>query len=63
MRSRQRVYRSPGRRRRVARILDESGPSPPGKDQAMNTTIRMRAEASDGGRVHRAGRDQHLTER
>ncbi|MFE2185087.1 hypothetical protein [Streptomyces sp. NPDC059455] len=45
------------------RILDESIPSPPGKDQAMNTTIRMRAETSGRGRVHQAGRDQHPTER
>ncbi|MGW5691894.1 hypothetical protein ACWEWX_13245 [Streptomyces asiaticus] len=44
-------------------MVDESSPSLPGKHQAMNTTIRMRAEASGRGRVHRAGRDQHLTER
>ncbi|MGO4418866.1 hypothetical protein AB4Z54_08920 [Streptomyces sp. MCAF7] len=44
-------------------ILDELSPALPGNDQAMNTTIQMRAEASGSGRVYQAGRDQHITER
>lgn len=47
----------------LRRILDELTPALPGNDQAMNTTIRMRAEASGSGRVYQAGRDQHITER
>ncbi|MGY0060441.1 hypothetical protein ACWY4P_28515 [Streptomyces sp. LZ34] len=47
----------------LRRILDELSPALPGNDQAMNTTIRMRAEAFGSGRVYQAGRDQHITER
>ncbi|MGW3571540.1 hypothetical protein ACWDSL_48000 [Streptomyces sp. NPDC000941] len=47
----------------LRRILDELSPALPGNDQAMNTTIHMRAEASGSGRVYQAGRDQHITER
>ncbi|MEU5104714.1 hypothetical protein AB0H07_20870 [Streptomyces sp. NPDC021354] len=47
----------------LRRVLDELSPALPGNDQAMNTTIHMRAEASGSGRVYQAGRDQHITER
>ncbi|MES4908949.1 MULTISPECIES: hypothetical protein [unclassified Streptomyces] len=47
----------------LRRALDELSPALPGNDQAMNTTVHMRAEASGSGRVYQAGRDQHITER
>ncbi len=47
----------------LRRILDELSPALLDNDQAVNTGIRMRAEASGSGRVYQAGRDQHITER
>ncbi|MFI6421469.1 hypothetical protein ACIBG6_29200 [Streptomyces sp. NPDC050842] len=44
----------------LRRILGELDPRP---QDTGAVTVKLRAEATGGGRVYQAGRDQHITER
>ncbi|GAA4027221.1 hypothetical protein [Streptomyces plumbiresistens] len=48
----------------LRRLLDtEFAPAPGAEERDRIGTLEMKAEASGGGRVYQAGRDQHITER
>ncbi len=62
-RIRQLLVANPDAATELERVLNEAHPELPAVEGLLNGAVRLSARATGHGRVYRAGRDQHITER